>query len=170
MNTIHVDINYTADDLQRSYTMHFKKLYPVKSKLLIIFGILIIGLGTTMLFLKGVFVDSESLAWFYVVFGFIAIAYYFWQYGTIGRRMFKKLPDFHSPFHYEISDQGIKTTSKTIDSDVKWDHYKRAIITDDMVLLYPNNLRYNLFPKRFFSGNDFDLLCTLIRETGISTK
>ena len=63
METINVDIIYTAADLQKSYTLHFKKMYPVKSKLLIIFGILIIALGTIMLLLKSAFGDSGWLPW-----------------------------------------------------------------------------------------------------------
>jgi hypothetical protein len=167
METINVDITYTAADLQKSYTLHFKKMYPVKSKMLIIFGILIISLGAIMLLLKSAFNDTDWLPWFYVIFGVLAIIYHFWQYATIGKRMFKKLPDFKHAFHYVITDEGIQTASATASSEVKWEHYHKAIITDDLILLYPNKFRYNLFPKRFFLERDFKALYTKIKSLGI---
>jgi len=167
METINVNITYTADDLQKSYTLHFKKIYPIKSKLLIVFGVLIIALGIVMLSLKDIFNETGWLAYFYVIFGMFAIIYHFWQYATIGRRMFKKLPDFRHAFHYVISDEGIQTASATASSDVKWEHYKMAVITDDLILLYPNKLRYNLFPKRFFSERDFRNLHEKVKSLGI---
>jgi len=167
METINVDITYTAADLQKSYTLHFKKMYPVKSKLLIIFGILIIALGTAMLLFKDIFNNAGWLAWFYVIFGVVAIIYHFWQYSTIGRRMFKKLPDFKHAFHYIITEEGIQITSVTVSSDLKWEHYHKATITDDMILLYPNKFRYNLFPKRFFSDRDFKILQAKVKSLAI---
>jgi len=168
MNKINVEIQYTPEDLQIGYTLHFKKLYPIRSKMLIVFGVLLIVLGVLMIVLKSVFNNANWLPVFYIVFGATTTIYHFWQYGTMGKRIYKKLPDFQQPFDYTISDDGIATKSTSMSSDVKWDHYKKAVITDDILLLYPNKFRFNLFPKRFFKENDFELLKNKIESLNIS--
>jgi len=100
----------------------------------------------------------------YTILGIITICYYYWMYKTMGKRMFKKMPDFSNEYHYDFSNEGINIKSKTIDSDVKWDYYKSALISNDIILLYPNKLRFNLFPKQNFSQKQYDWLISIIKS------
>ena len=164
MENFSIDIKYNFSDLQIAYNLHFKKLYPIKSMLLLLFGALLVIIGLLLCFLDNHLEKSILLGVLYTILGIITICYYYWMYKTMGKRMFKKMPDFSNEYHYDFSNEGINIKSKTIDSDVKWDYYKSALISNDIILLYPNKLRFNLFPKQNFSQEQYDWLISIIKS------
>ena len=164
MEKFSININYNYSDLQIAYNFHFKKLYPIKSRLLLLFGALLVIIGLLLCFLDNHLEKSILLGVLYSILGIITICYYYWMYKTMGKRMFKKMPDFSNEYHYDFSNEGINIKSKTIDSDVKWDYYKSALISNDIILLYPNKLRFNLFPKQNFSQEQYDWLISIIKS------
>ena len=164
MEKFSININYNYSDLQIAYNLHFKKLYPIKSRLLLLFGALLVIIGLLLCFLDNHLEKSILLGVLYSILGIITICYYYWMYKTMGKRMFKKMPDFSNEYHYDFSNEGINIKSKTIDSDVKWDYYKSALISNDIILLYPNKLRFNLFPKQNFSQEQYDWLISIIKS------
>ena len=164
MEKFSININYNYSDLQIAYNLHFKKLYPIKSRLLLLFGALLVIIGLLLCFLDNHLEKSILLGVLYTILGIITICYYYWMYKTMGKRMFKKMPDFSNEYHYDFSNEGINIKSKTIDSDVKWDYYKSALISNDIILLYPNKLRFNLFPKQNFSQEQYDWLISIIKS------
>ena len=164
MEKFSININYNYSDLQIAYNLHFKKLYPIKSMLLLLFGVLLVIIGLLLCFLDNHLEKSILLGVLYTILGIITICYYYWMYKTMGKRMFKKMPDFSNEYHYDFSNEGINIKSKTIDSDVKWDYYKSALISNDIILLYPNKLRFNLFPKQNFSQEQYDWLISIIKS------
>jgi len=164
MENFSIDIKYNFSDLQIAYNLHFKKLYPIKSMLLLLFGVLLVIIGLLLCFLDNHLEKSILLGVLYTILGIITICYYYWMYKTMGKRMFKKMPDFSNEYHYDFSNEGINIKSKTIDSDVKWDYYKSALISNDIILLYANKFKFNLFPKRFFSNEQYDSLINTIKS------
>ena len=164
MEKFSININYNYSDLQIAYNLHFKKLYPIKSRLLLLFGALLVIIGLLLCFLDNHLEKSILLGVLYSILGIITICYYYWMYKTMRKRMFKKMPDFSNEYHYDFSNEGINIKSKTIDSDVKWDYYKSALISNDIILLYPNKLRFNLFPKQNFSQEQYDWLISIIKS------
>lgn len=170
MEPIEIEITYTADDLQKSYKAHFNKQYPIRSKLVLFMGILLIILGLLLVAIENATSKSNWLGISYSGLGAIAIIYYLWNSNTLGKRMYNKMPDFKLPYHYKITSEGINITNKSISTDVKWDHFWNSLITDDMILIYPNKYRYNLFPKRYFTDEQFQQLAKLIKENVVHKK
>lgn len=164
MENFSIDITYNYSNLQTAYNLHFNKLYPIKSKLLWLFSILLIIVGIMLCFINKQLETSMLLGVVYIILGVISLCYCFWIYKTMGKRMFKKMPDFSNEFHYDFSNDGINIKSKTICTDVKWEYYKHAIISDDMILLYPNKLKFNIFPKRNFSNEQYNCLADKIKS------
>lgn len=164
MESIDIEITYTADDLQKSYKAHFNRQYPIRSKLVLILGILLIILGILLIAIENATNKSEILGISYAGLGVASILYFFWNSNTLGKRMYKKMPDFRLPYHYKITTESILITNKNITTEVKWEHFTNSLITDDMILIYPNKFRYNLFPKRYFTDEQFVKLVSLIRE------
>jgi hypothetical protein len=168
MTDIHLTIQYTPEDLQRGYTLHMQKRKPVRSRLLLILGAALILIGFILMALNYLRPDDGFfflfLRWLFISYGIAVVLFYFWSVRNIGKRIFKKLPDFAFPFTYHITETGISAKGKNIESMVEWGHYRYFVIADDFVLLYPNDLRFYLFPKKYFSGNDFETFVKLIRD------
>ena len=160
MEPITVDIKYSSEDLQKSYELHYKVFYPIMSKLVLILGILLSFIGLLLLFINHFSYDTNSswLGWFYIVLGGLAVAYHFWKIKTMGKKMFNRMPDFQAPHKMIINDSGINAKSTTVSSEAKWEHYQKAVLSNEMILLYINPFRFNIFPKKNFKENDFEKL------------
>jgi hypothetical protein len=154
-----VTIQYSAKDLQRAYQLHYQKGYPIGSRLLMILGVISLIIGGALLAYSYLYLQfSNPFAWFLIAYGVLMIMIYFWRFYTIGKRMFKKMPEFQHPYHYTFSEKGIKAESPLANSDNQWEYYNRCIISDDMILLLPNKFRFNFFARRHFTDEQFKML------------
>jgi hypothetical protein len=164
MDTVKVTIQYTAEDLQKAYNLHFKKMHPFRSKLVLILGGLLVLLGVFLAVLQSISGVITWMSWFFVIYGMLVVFYYFWKYNRMGKTAFRKLTEFHYPFTFTITEEGIQTVGKNVESKNSWEHYQSALVTQHFVILYPNKLRFVLLPKKYFSDEDFALLSGLVKE------
>lgn len=157
-------IQYTSDDLQLGYALHLKKMYPFRSKLLMLLGVFIIILGLLLIILQSIISKINWLYWGFIIYGIIILLYYFWKYSIMGKSAFKKLTNFHYPFEFTINEEKILTVGKNTSSDSKWEHYQIAIVTEKIILLYPNKLTFVILPKQYFSDEEYTLLSSWVKE------
>ena len=166
MTPIAVEITYSAEDLQKCYEINYSIFYPFRSKLLLILGCFLAFIGGILLFLSYLVPDDQSiwLGKLYVAIGILCVVVHFWKLKTLGKRMLKKLPDLLKPYQFTIHEGGIQSRSTNVNSEVSWAYYQNAVVTEDMILLYINPIRFNFFPKDRFTEYDFAQFCTLVRE------
>jgi hypothetical protein len=171
MRDFDVTIQYSAEDLQQAYHLHYRKAFPVGSKLLLILGGIAFVFGLGLLLYSYLRLNFTNwFAWFLIIYAVLMVAFYYWRYYSMGKRMFKKMTDFQYPFQYHFSDKGIKVSNPNVNSDNKWSYYEKHIMDDDMILLYPNKLRFNFFARRHFEGAAFDELREFVTKNVKSYK
>jgi O-antigen/teichoic acid export membrane protein len=158
MDKIEVSIQFTPEDLQKAYSLHFKKTNPIRSRIVLILGIILVFLGILLAVLQSMAGIITWISWFFVIYGILIVTYYYRKIGRMGKAAFKKLVEFHFPFSFTITSESVRTVGKTITSDSTWDHYQFAVVTEQMILLYPNTMRFVLLPKKYFSDAEFDQL------------
>jgi hypothetical protein len=155
MEEIKIQIQYTADDLQKSYELFYKKVYSIRAFLLLYIGIISL-LGGTFFLLQSLYYGfSNTVAWFLIFYGLLLIIYFYWRLKTIGKRMFKKMHDFKSPYDYTFNEEGFIGIGKDLKSEAKWCHFKKYIISENLIILCPNKFRFNFFPKKYFSEEQY---------------
>jgi hypothetical protein len=165
-----VTIQYSAKDLQRAYQLHYQKGYPLGSRLLMILGVISVIVGGALLAYSYLFLHfSNTFAWFLIFYGIFMIMFYFWRFYTIGKRMFKKMPEMQHPYHYTFSEHGIKAESPVASSNNQWEYYNQGIVSDDMIVLLPNKFRFNFFARRHFTEEQFKMLRHWV-ETNVKTR
>lgn len=82
----------------------------------------------------------------------------------MGRSAYKKLINFQSPFEFTFSSEKVITKGKNTTSESEWDHYCQAIVTDKIILLYPNKLTFVILPYQYFSEEEFLILSLWVKE------
>ncbi|HNW53821.1 MAG TPA: YcxB family protein [Bacteroidales bacterium] len=165
-------IQYTPEDLQLAYATHLKKMYPIRSRMLLVIAAVSFIIGCILLFYerKNGSVDYTNwAAWFLIAYGVAIAGLYFYNQHNLGKRMFSKMPDFINPFSYIFSSEQIQVSSDNINNTNKWEFYESALITPEIIILYPNKFRFNLFPRKYFTDEEFDMLKQWIRAK-IKTK
>jgi hypothetical protein len=160
-----VTIQYTPEDLQQAYNIHYSKVYPVAGRLLLILGLISLVFGIGLLLYSYMAISFTNwFAWFLLVYGVVVIAIYIWRVRTVGKRMFAKMPDFLHPYEYTFSQKGILAAGMNVNSDNNWGYYTRYCHTPDMILLYPNKFRFNLYPRKHFTDEQYAQLFSWIVE------
>jgi hypothetical protein len=163
MESIKVTIQYGPEDLQSAYALHFRKLYPVRSRMVLILGTILVFFGILLVVLQSLTGLISWMPWAFLLYGILVIAYYYWRYGRMGKTAFKKLVNFHYPFTFTISPEGLNTVGKNVSSNNNWNYYQIAIVTDRMIILYPNKLNLVMLPKKYFSDEEFSQLTEWVR-------
>lgn len=172
METIEKTIQYTPEDLQLAYTTHFRKIYPVRSRLLLIVSAISFVAGSVLLvyeLIKGTTGYTNWAAWFLIAYGAIILILYFTNLRNVGKRMYSKMPDFEKPFNYVFSEEKIQVTSENVNNTNKWEFYQSALICPDVIMVYPNKFRFNLFPRKYFTNEEFETLILWIKAK-VKTK
>jgi hypothetical protein len=164
MEKVEVTIQFTPEDLQLAYKLHFLKMNPFRSRLVLILGVLLVLLGFLLVFLQSIAGMITWISWFFVVYGILIVVYYYWRISRMGKAGFKKLIEFHHPFTFSFTNEGVKSIGKTAKSDNTWEHYQVALVRPEIILLYPNKLRFVLLPKKYFTDEEFEQLRTWVTE------
>jgi len=158
-----ITFHYTPQLLQRAHELHYKKFFPLRGKIILYLGLLAAWAGILLSLVKG---GGRNL-WYSVpliVYGVVAVILHFYISKTIGRRAFKKLKDYHEPFSISVNEEGLIIEIKMKQYEVPWDNLKKALIADELILLYPNDAVFFIFPKENFSGNEFDEFEMIVKE------
>lgn len=170
MEEIKVQIQYTPEDLQKSYELFYKKVYSIRAYLLPIVGLISLLTGAAFLIQSFYIGFVNFFSWFLIFYGLVLIIYFYWRLKTIGKRMFKKLHDFKNPYNYTFNSDGFTGVGKDLKSDASWSHFKKYIISEDLILLCPNKFRFNFFPKVHFTDDEYSQLKDWIKAKITNTE
>jgi len=165
MGSIKVSIIFFPEDLQKAYMIHYKKNYPFRSLLIPVICAFLILIAIFLLLVSKPGEYSHTLALFFIAYALVFIVYFIWKMKTLGKRMFNKIHEFKNTFEYEFSEEGVMAKCEgLVSSDIRWGYYHDAIIDKDMVLLYPNKLKFNFFHKRYFTEDGFEQLKVWVKS------
>ena len=161
MEAIEKTILFTPGDLQLAYSTHFRKAYPIRSRLLLIVGVISFIIGLILLvfqFYAGGMNYTNWAAWFLLCYGVVIAVLYFYNLRNIGKRMYSKMPDFKNPFNYIFTPDSIQVKSENVNSTNNWEYYQSALISPEVIMIYPNKFRFSLFPKKYFTEEEYQTL------------
>jgi len=99
-----------------------------------------------------------------IIYGVVAVILHFYTNRTIGKRAFKKLRDYHDPFTMRIDESGVEISIGDQPYALPWDKIQKALLTDEMILLYPNDKVFFIFPKDNFTPQDFSDFRIMAKE------
>jgi len=158
-----ITFKYTPQLLQKAHELHYKKFFPLRGKIILILGLLAAWAGLLLALVKG----GGNNLWYSVpliLYGLIAIAIHFYMTKTIGKRSFNKLKDYQDPFSISVNEEGLIIEIKAKQYEVPWSNFKKALIADELILLYPSDAVFFIFPRGNFTGGEFDKFKAQVQE------
>jgi hypothetical protein len=167
MADIKIRIQYSEEDLQKAYEAHFYSYHPFKTRLLLILGVLCIGYSLFLIIIALVRnedqVKSYSVA--FLVYGVIITLYYKWKMSRMGKNIFRKVKEFEAPLSYHISQDFVRVVAGNgTSTEMSWNSFTKALIKKDMLLLYPNQINFLMFPSGHFQSAEFEELKKLVKN------
>lgn len=158
-----ITFQYSPKILQQAHTLHYRKFFQFQSRLPMIMGFLAIWAGILLFLILGN-EGSRFLSISLIFFGVLAIGIYYWMMKTTGSRVYKKLTGYHAPFIMAINNQAVLMTIREETYEMPWPEIKKALIADDMILLYPTERMFYIFPRQNFAETEFLEFEQLVRE------
>ncbi|MCF8060096.1 MAG: YcxB family protein [Bacteriovoracaceae bacterium] len=144
MNLVIKNINYNENDISFVKNIVLKKQLAagVLSSLLMALGILLIR-------------DNYNLISFVVIFLPVAIflsSFFYIRTTHLIKDSFKEMNQ--SPASYIFRDEDIFLTKTSVESNIKWNHFQKALLTKNHILLFQTKYIYFLIPLRYFSEEE----------------
>jgi hypothetical protein len=167
MTEIKVRIQYTEEDLQKAYESHFFSYHPVRTRILLIMGVLCFASALLLVIIAQVQNQGQGVSFglSFLIYGAGMILYYIRKISRMGKNIFKQVPEFGAPFSFYISSGNVHTsTAKGTYAERSWSSFSKALITKDMVLLYLNQINFLMFPSVHFTPSEFEKLEDMVRN------
>ncbi len=107
---------------------------------------------------------NRFLSFSLLLSGLLVIGIYYRLMKTTGTRVYRRLKDYHEPFDISVNDESIHLSVHENTYDMPWTELKKALIATDMILLYPSEKMFYIFPKENFSEGDYAVFETMVRQ------
>lgn len=156
-------IQFTARDLQKGYQAHLLKFHPFRTWWPIVTGgiLLVIGLLLNVLDPKH---QYEGSSLFCIIYGIFLTSLGYYRIRSVGKRLYRKMEDYQKPVLFTFREEQIRIKTATQNASVTWDHFVKALITKDMVLLYPNEVSFYVFHRNHFTSGENDSFRSLVKR------
>jgi len=153
-----INVQLTEAIVNQSLRLHYAHA-PAKQKYSILF------VPAAMLVLAIYFIVSDakkgifgSNAWMGIAYIGIAIAYFLYMRHrrvNTGRQLIKLLGT-NSAFKMMINDEEVVTELPNGKLEHTWDTFHKALISNNLVLLYQPNLSFTMLDRSFFALGEFE--------------
>lgn len=142
----------SQEDLIKVYKVHHQHKSSLKRNFYLILGCIFSITGLYLLYQHFEIARFSSLT-------SIAAGIYFIQkwmrYPSLMAKWVYNNSGFpEKTFHISIEDQSITTACEGFDTKINVKEYKSALITDNLVLLYFNNLKFHFYLKKYFASTE----------------
>jgi hypothetical protein len=160
---MNITFQYTPGILQAAHELHYKKFFRFQSRLPVFLGVLAVWSGGLLFLILGK-EGNKLLSISLIILGAGSILTYYVIMRTLGKRVYNRLTDYHDPFIIEIEDDHILMKIKDSSFEMPWQEIKKAVITSEIVLLYPTDRMFYIFPKNNFMESEFEGFKMLVTE------
>src|ERR1700722_6141289 len=103
---IEFEMKYTAQNMQKAFKLHYKKMFPVRGNLLLMLGFLLIWVGALLIL---IYKDSahRSINFIYILAGLVCIGYHNYFMSNLGKSMYRRLKRPDVVFKFVIGEDKI---------------------------------------------------------------
>jgi hypothetical protein len=129
---------------------------------------LIMFIGSVLYFI-GVNIPVDEPPYFQIVFGFFTIALLPFSIYRAGKKNFSSHGRLQEKITYEFTDEKIRQTGETFNSDMDWTKIYKVQELKEWILIYQNTQIANLIPKESF-GDNLQEFRELVKRKGIKAK
>lgn len=148
-----IRFQYSPQLLQAAHLLHYRTFFPLRGRALLLVGVVVIVCGAVLLLVP---VVNAWMGPALLVYGLALIGFHYYYFATMGRRVYRRLQEYHEPFEVRIGEQGITLNLNRQDINIPWNRFVKSASDDQYTLLYPNDKAFFVFPRRFFAPGDYE--------------
>lgn len=157
-----INFTYTAADLEQAFSLHYLKKHPIRSKLFILSGVVVILLALILIATNNQ--EFAKAKWVLLILGIFNIGLYFFMKKKMVNLALKNpsIKDINSLSfdNVKVRFQGAKGYFEK-----NWNEFTDLIEDEHSVLLYLTTNNFFIIPKRILAENDKALLLSIVKQT-----
>ena len=163
---IEVEMRYTPANLQTAFKLHYKKVFPVRGRILQVLGFLLIWVGALLII---IYQDMAHrvINFVYIFAGLLFIGLNSYLMSNLGKFTYRRIKNPGQVFRFSISDEKILVSTDNSGISIEWEQVLKAILDKDVIILYVSKLQFYFLPKENFAEGDFEKCAELIQEKGV---
>lgn len=142
------EIKYTSEDIQKAFDLHYSKQFPLRSKMLLLLGLIL--LLTAIYFFFAPLENYPSMKWIFTLLGFFYIGFYFYRKRSMVKLAMKN-PTIKDMRKIILSKGTIRFEGEKGYSEQEWKNFQEFHENDDAILVYLSKHNFFILPKRNFS-------------------
>ncbi len=151
---------YTPELLQQAHRLHYRHFFPFRGNILLVMGFFSVLSGLFVLYTMTQ--HAKWMALVLVLFGIALMIFHVFHFRHLGERVYRKLSRYHQPMLIEISEEKIQLWVQGQEVTIHWSEIKKAVSSQDLTLLYPNDHVFFIFPRKLFTPDDYAHFCQLV--------
>lgn len=156
-----IPISYTAEDIENAFDLHYAKKFPIRSRLVLFLGIILLLAALVLLFVPNP--AFPKLKWLLLFVGFFYVGFYWYRKRTMVKMAMNnptiarmKALNFNHNNLFLIGDAG--------QSEWQWNDFVEAIVNENVALLYLSPHNFFILPKRFFTNEQWTELMQVLNK------
>lgn len=157
-----ISFNYSQEDVKRAFDLHFLRKFPIRSRLMLILGVLVLG-ASLVLFV----VPMESypnMKWVFLLMGVFYIGFYFYRKRVMVNLAMKN-PTIKDMNSMTLSEATIKFAGEKGESDIPWSAFKDSLEDEYSFLLYLSKQNFFILPKKHFTEDQLSLIRSALQTS-----
>lgn len=161
---INARLIYTPENLQKAFSVHTRKVFPVRGRILLYLGLLLVWTGLLLWLIN--FTQQVKPAYlFYIVAGLIFIGVHFITLKNLGKQAFKQLKHRASlEYHFAFNDTGLTIQAQNTQQFFEWGNIQKAVLLKDIVMLYPSKQMFYFVQEGNITEGSFSELHNLVQS------
>ncbi|MGB1248609.1 MAG: hypothetical protein ACPG4Z_06965 [Chitinophagales bacterium] len=149
---ITVETEFTREDIKNAIELHYNHKFPIKSKLMLIVGFLMVVAGLSMTFM-GWPVEQPYLKFLFVGIGIFYIGYYFYRKKQMLDRAAKN-SSLVAKHKISVSENSVSFLGEKGKSEKKWAEIEDKAVDEKTILLYFTVDQFYILPKRMYNADE----------------
>ncbi|MCB9226657.1 MAG: YcxB family protein [Chitinophagales bacterium] len=157
------NFSYTHADIEQAFNLHYAKKYPIRSKLLLILGVLLLVLFLVFFVAKSMSSTLPQLKWLLLVMGLFYIGFYFFRKKSIVKRAMLN-PTINQMESISINKEVLKLKGKNGEGDIAFSTITETEEDENSFLLYFTTSNFLIIPKRLLNAQELNELKSYLKK------
>lgn len=155
---------YTVENLQKAFSIHTNKVFPIRGKILLYLGLLLLWTGLVLLLIN--YTQQVKPAFvFYIFAGIIFIVVHYVTVKNLGKQAYKQLKNRAAlEYNFSFSESGLEIEAEHAKQHYNWSAIVKAVIQKDLVMLYVSKQTFYFIQSANITEGSMDSLKDLVRS------
>lgn len=156
------DLRFTSKELKNAFKLHYDTVYPIRSRLLLFFGLVLWIIGLAFIYFD--FPENyEYIKYLIAIIGVFYVLMYFYR----RKKLFERASNQHTfkgEFTFEVNNKGIFFGKEDKISKCSWTSITNIIKDENNILFYFGKDKFYILPLENLNMNQKNILEKILKE------